>query len=119
MAAHGAHEQSQRSDSGKRCAGVASACERIAAHISEGRPEAHILDALRQAAFLCSAAASEAGLDQDSTTMLSNLSIAIDTWHTVWPRLSHDVETGPAFRAAVVRECGLWSRRLYALATMT
>ncbi len=51
--------------------------------------------------------------------MLSNLSIAIDTWHTVWPRLSHDVETGPAFRAAVVRECGLWSRRLYALATMT
>ncbi len=119
MAAPGAREQFPRDDAAQRCADIASACERIAAHISERKPEAHILDALRQAASLCSAAASEAGLDQDSTTMLSNLSTAIDTWHKVWPRLSHDMETGPSFRAAVVRECGLWSRRLYALAKTT
>ena len=119
MAASGAREQPQRSDPAKRFADVASACERIAARISERKPEAHILDALRQAESLCRAAASEAGLDQESTTLLSNLSTAMDTWHTVWPRLSQHVETGPSFCAAVVRECGLWSRRLHALAKTT
>ena len=116
MADHSGREQLLRDDSAKRVADVAGACERLATSITEHKSEAQILDILRQVESLCKTVASEMGPDQEIRTTLLNLRTALDAWHKVWPRLSHDRQTGPSFRAAVVRECGLWSRQLRALA---
>ncbi len=58
MATHGGRKQLQRDHPTMRCADVASACERLAAGLSEGRSEARMLDGLRQAGALCRTVAS-------------------------------------------------------------
>jgi hypothetical protein len=72
--------------------------------------EAQVLDTLRQAESAC--APSGDGRSTECRAALAQLSTALEAWRTVWPRLGTDHE----FRAAVVRECGMWARRLRALA---
>lgn len=89
---------------------AAEACERVASTVSERKADAQVLGMLRQAESAC--AASGDGIGPDRRTALAQLAAALEAWRTVWPRLGKD----PEFRAAVVRECGTWARRLRALA---
>ena len=119
MAGPDPREQFQREYPARRFAEMASAFERVASTISERKPQTQIMQVLRDAQSLCEAVASDVGSDVETTALLVNLRTAVETWRTVWPKLSKDPESGPSFRSAVVRECGLWSRRLHSLAKTT
>ena len=103
-------QPSPRNTPASQLAQAAEACERIASTVGARGAEAQVLEILRHAESAC--AASGDGHDPQCRAALAQLATALETWRTVWPRLGKD----PEFRAAVVRECGTWARRLHALA---
>ena len=76
----------------------------IASHLSATHPDAQLLDLLEHARRSSEAAAAHAPA---LAGLLANLTMALQTWRDVWPRLGAQRE----FRLAVAREARLWSER--------
>lgn len=83
----------------------------IAASIEARQAEAAVTDALATAQATAQAVARSRG-PTEVTALAANLSTALQTWGSVWPRLGQRAE----FRQAVLREATMWSKRLVALA---
>lgn len=85
--------------------------KRIADAIEQRQSDSRVIEALTATHALCVTAAAHAQTAQ-TRTVLTNVQTALETWQTVWPRLSRQRE----FRQAVAREANLWARKLGALA---
>jgi len=84
---------------------------RIAAAIEARQSDRVVTEALQDTQAVCAEAASCARPSQ-VRTLLTNVQTALETWQSVWPRLSTQKE----FRQAVAREAHLWARKLGELA---
>ena len=93
----------------RRLERIAAQFARIAACVEERRDDAELADTLRETRALCEWAAQPPSA---SAELFTNLTTALETWRTVWPRLGRQ----PEFRQAVAREAGRWARHVAALA---
>ena len=92
---------------------VASSFAAVAEAIESDRPPQQVQDLLSQARRMCAWASTPAApANSQAKTLLRNLTTAVETWDTVWSRMGARRE----FRQAVVREAGLWSKKLLQLA---
>jgi len=92
-------------------AGLDVQFKRIADAIEQRQPDHRVVEALKATHAVCVETAAQAQRVQ-LRTLLSNVQTALETWQTVWPRLSTQQE----FRQAVAREAHLWARKLGDLA---
>ena len=99
-------DPSPRNGSSERLSRLAAHLATIASHIQASRPETQLVELLGQAQRLCEAAAAQPRATSVKT-LLANLTMALQTWQHMWPRLGAQSE----FRLAVAREARLWSQR--------
>lgn len=81
--------------------------QRIADAIEQRQSDRLVTETFETARTLCAEAVAHAPAGA-SRTLLTNVQTALETWHTVWPRLGAQKE----FRQAVAREAALWARKL-------
>ena len=81
--------------------------QRIADAIEQRASDRLVTETLETARALCAETAAQTS-DAAARTLFTNVRTALETWHTVWPRLGAQKE----FRQAVAREAGLWARKL-------
>ena len=86
----------------------------LASGIQGERPEATVTEALGQAEALARKL-SESGASTETRTLAAQLTTALQTWRTVWPRMGSQRE----FRSAVAREAVQWAKRLSPAAPKT
>ncbi len=79
---------------------LAQSLLQVAEAIEQGRPEAAILEALRQARTARGA--------NGRTPDAQHLDTVLKTWQEVWPRMGGQRD----FRMAVIREARSWAKRL-------
>ena len=95
----------------RRLVQLAAQFGRITASIEARQPDRIVTDEMRTTQALCAAAAPGAP-SAETSTLLTNVQTALETWRTVWPRMSGRAE----FRRAVTRETALWAKKFQALA---
>jgi len=112
MSKDGARESQQVEPLEQQLAAIAAQFAEIAAAIERGRSDKGVAEAFTQIQNACGTAGKRSS---GSQTLLANMTTAVETWRTVWPRLGHQRE----FRQAVVREANMWARRFEELAKST
>jgi hypothetical protein len=80
---------------------------RIVDAIEQRQSDRLVTETFETTRALCAEAAAHAS-GAAARTLFANVHTALETWHTVWPRLGAQKE----FRQAVAREAALWARKL-------
>ena len=107
---HGVERSPRSEPSGGALSLVADGVAVIASRIEERGPQAALMEAFARAQALCEASAAREP-SSETGRLLANVTMAVQTWQQVWPRLGSQDE----FRLAVCREARLWAKRLRAL----
>ena len=111
MTDHDASDPFLRDSPTQQLSRIAAGFARIVSCLTQPASPDEVTAVLAETQTLCERAA-DVPHEAEVRNLLPNLKTAVMTWRQVWPRLGEQRE----FRQAVLREAGLWARRLDAMA---